>query len=150
MEEGLEKNNFIDSLRPDLGQEGLRMMAPLQLAYIGDSVYELFVRTMILSKDENVNKLHKKAIKYVKANAQAQTLQRIEDVLTDEEKSIVRRGRNAKINTSPKNSDLSEYKRATGFESLIGFLFLSKNDKRLIELLEIAHKTSNEERGYEG
>ena len=142
MEESLEKKSFVDSLRDGLDQESLRMMAPLQLAYIGDSVYELFVRTMILSKDENVNKLHKKAIKYVKANAQAESLTKLEELLTDEEKSIVRRGRNAKINTLPKNAELSEYKRATGFESLLGFLFLSKNDKRLIELLEIAHKTS--------
>ncbi len=142
MEKSLEEKSFIDSLREGLDQESLRMMAPLQLAYIGDSVYELFVRTMILSKDENVNKLHKKAIKYVKANAQAQTLKKLEELLTDDEKSIVRRGRNAKINTLPKNTELSVYKRATGFESLLGFLFLSKNDKRLIELLEIAHKTS--------
>ena len=141
MEESLEKKSFVDSLRDGLDQESLRMMAPLQLAYIGDSVYELFVRTMILSKDENVNKLHKKAIKYVKANAQAESLTKLEELLTDEEKSIVRRGRNAKINTLPKNAELSEYKRATGFESLLGFLFLSKNDKRLIELLEIAHRT---------
>lgn len=140
MEEGLERKSFIDSLRDGLDQESLRMMAPLQLAYIGDSVYELFVRTMILSRDDNVNKLHKKAIKYVKANAQAQSLKRLEAILTDEEKSIVRRGRNAKINTSPKNTELAEYKKATGFESLLGFLFLSKNDTRLIELLEIAHK----------
>ncbi len=145
MEESLEKKSFVDSLRDGLDQESLRMMAPLQLAYIGDSVYELFVRTMILSKDENVNKLHKKAIKYVKANAQAESLTKLEELLTDEEKSIVRRGRNAKINTLPKNAELSEYKRATGFESLLGFLFLSKNDKRLIELLEIAHRTPVEE-----
>ncbi|NMA49236.1 MAG: Mini-ribonuclease 3 [Tissierellia bacterium] len=145
MEESLEKKSFVDSLRDDLDQESLKMMAPLQLAYIGDSVYELFVRTMILSKDENVNKLHKKAIKYVKANAQAESLTKLEELLTDEEKSIVRRGRNAKINTLPKNAELSEYKRATGFESLLGFLFLSKNDKRLIELLEIAHRTPVEE-----
>ena len=145
MQESLEKKSFVDSLRDGLDQESLRMMAPLQLAYIGDSVYELFVRTMILSKDENVNKLHKKAIKYVKANAQAESLTKLEELLTDEEKSIVRRGRNAKINTLPKNAELSEYKRATGFESLLGFLFLSKNDKRLIELLEIAHRTPVEE-----
>lgn len=145
MEENLEKKSFVDSLRDGLDQESLRMMAPLQLAYIGDSVYELFVRTMILSKYENVNKLHKKAIKYVKANAQAESLTKLEELLTDEEKSIVRRGRNAKINTLPKNAELSEYKRATGFESLLGFLFLSKNDKRLIELLEIAHRTPVEE-----
>ncbi|MDY0234846.1 MAG: ribonuclease III domain-containing protein [Gudongella sp.] len=144
MEESIEKNSFIDSLRGGLGDENLKMMSPLTLAYIGDAVYELYVRTMILSREENVNKLHKKAVKYVKANAQADTLKRLEEVLTDEEKSIVRRGRNAKINTSPKNADLSEYKRATGFESLLGFLFLSKNDKRLIELLEIAHKIPEE------
>ena len=150
MEEGLGKNSFIDSLREGIDSESLRMMGPLQLAYIGDSVYELFVRTMILSREENVNKLHKKAVMYVKANAQAASLQRLERVLTDEEKSIVRRGRNAKINTSPKNADLSEYKRATGFESLIGYLFLSKKDKRLVELMEIAHKMPMGEDTNEG
>lgn len=145
MEESLGKKSFVDNLRDEIDNENLKMMAPLQLAYIGDSVYELYVRTMILSREENVNKLHKKAIQYVKANAQAQSLHRLEEVLTDEEKSIVRRGRNAKINSSPKNANLLEYKRATGFESLLGFLFLSKNDKRLVELLEIAHKIPLEE-----
>jgi len=150
MEEELNRGNFIDDLRGKVNKEDLKMMAPLQLAYIGDSVYELYIRTMILSKGGNVNKLHKKAIKYVKANAQSASLERLEEVLTDEEKTIVKRGRNAKINTSPKNADLLEYKRATGFESLIGYLFLSKKDKRLVELMEIAHKMPMGEDTNEG
>lgn len=102
------------------------------LAYMGDAVYELYVREHIMSSSKDqVNKLHKKAIKYVSAKAQARVLETLMDELTDDEKDIVRRGRNATANTVPKNTDVVTYKIATGFESLIGYLYLTEDKTRL-------------------
>ena len=110
------------------------MLSPLQLAYIGDAVYELFIRTYLLERDLPVHELHKEAIKYVKAKAQSDIVHGLEDELTEEEKAIVKRGRNAKTYSSPKNADLIDYKYATGFESLIGFLYLTGRQERMMEL----------------
>lgn len=102
------------------------------LAYIGDVVYELYIREHVIENSrEQVNKLHKKTIKYVSAKAQAKVVETIQNELTDEEKDIIRRGRNAEANTVPKNTDVITYKIATGFESLIGFLYLEKREERL-------------------
>lgn len=106
------------------------------LAYIGDVVYELYIREhVILNSNEQVNKLHKKTIKYVSAKAQAKIVDAILDDLTQEEKDILRRGRNAAANTVPKNTDVVTYKIATGFEAMIGFVYLKKDMKRLEELI---------------
>ncbi len=143
----MEKNLDIKSFRDvDEGivQEDLRMMSPLQLAYIGDAVFELLVRTAILSRDVSVNKLHKEATKYVKANAQAESVLKLDEILTDEERSFIRRGRNARINSSPKNVDLRDYKYATGFECLMGYLYLSGNDERLIQLFKHIYQSDAE------
>lgn len=102
------------------------------LAYIGDAIYELHIREHIVEKfKENVNKSHKRAIKYVSAKAQAKITNEILEELTDDERDIVRRGRNASTNTVPKNTDVVTYKIATGFESLIGYLYLTKETDRL-------------------
>ena len=114
----------------------IEMYNPLVLAYVGDSVYETFVRTLLVSKGSmQVNKLHKGAIKYVKAKSQAGILQKLEEDLTEDEKIIVKRGRNTKSATVPKNAELSDYRYATGFECLIGYLFLTGRVERLMELL---------------
>lgn len=119
----------------------VRMLSPLQLAYIGDAVYELFVRSYIMLQNNlKVNDLHKEAVKFVKAKAQAQIILALETQLTEEEWGIVKRGRNAKINSAPKNANLSEYRYATGFESLIGYLYLTGQDDRLSHIFEVAVK----------
>lgn len=106
------------------------------LAYIGDVVYELYVREHVISNShEQVNKLHKKTIKYVSAKAQAKIVEALQDELSIDEKDIIRRGRNADANTVPKNTDVVTYKIATGFEALIGYLYLSKNETRLKDLI---------------
>ena len=106
------------------------------LAYIGDVVYELYVRKHVIeSSHEQVNKLHKKTIKYVSAKAQAKIVEEITPFLLDEEKDILRRGRNTEANTVPKNTDVITYKIATGFEALIGFLYLNENIERLEEII---------------
>lgn len=115
------------------------------LAYIGDVVYELYIREHVISNSrEQVNKLHKKTIKYVSAKAQAKVVANIEKELSDEEKDIIRRGRNADANTVPKNTDVVTYKIATGFESLIGFLYLEKREERLKYIIEKSIKVIEE------
>ena len=102
------------------------------LAYIGDVVYELYIREHVISNSrEQVNKLHKKTIKYVSAKAQARIVEALNSEFSEEEKDVIRRGRNAEANTVPKNTDVITYKIATGFEALIGYLYLLKNEERL-------------------
>ena len=114
----------------------VKLMPPLVWAYVGDSVYELFIRTHLVNNTKlNPHKLHVEAINYVKAKAQAEILERIQEYLTDEEKDIVRRGRNAENHHLPKNSNVADYSHATAFEALIGYLYLSKQDERLKEIL---------------
>ncbi len=107
----------------------------LVLAYIGDCVYELFVRTYLI-RDNNlpVKKLHRDAISLVNASAQAWLYHKIEDILTEEEMSVYKRGRNTNSHP-PKNADLQEYKSATGVEALIGYLYLKGDSDRILELL---------------
>ena len=117
--------------------EEVKLMPPLVWAYIGDAVYELYIRTNLVNNTKlNPHKLHVEAIKYVKAQAQAKILKTITEILTEEEKDIVRRGRNAQNHHLPKNANLDEYSHATAFEALIGYLYLTKQDERLREILE--------------
>ena len=120
------------------------LYSPLVLAYIGDSVYELFVRTKVIEEhpDMPAYKLHKLTVGYVKAHAQSNSICAIEDILTEDELSAYKRGRNAKSATVPKNADLTEYRRATGFEALIGYLYLKNEKERLEELMEIAYNSA--------
>lgn len=118
------------------GEKELMMVHPLVLAYVGDSVYEMFIRTYLVKNNKvPVHKLHKLSITYVKAKAQCDTLHRIMDELTEDELDIVRRGRNAKSGTIPKNADVNEYKYATAFETLLGYLYMKKDLDRLTYIL---------------
>ena len=115
----------------------VNLMSPLTWAYVGDCVYELYIRTKLVNETNyKPNKLHIEAIKYVKAKSQADLLLKIQDKLTDEEREIVRRGRNAQNHHLPKNSDVQEYMYATAFEALIGYLYLTKKFKRVKEILQ--------------
>ncbi|WP_102834449.1 Mini-ribonuclease 3 [Clostridioides difficile] len=108
-------------------------MSPLVLAYLGDTVYETYIREYLIRQNtqRKVNDLHKLAIKYVKAKAQATIIHEIEIELTEEESKIYKRGRNQKSKTSPKNADIIDYKHATGFEALVGYLYLNNEIERL-------------------
>ena len=118
-------------------EEEVNMMSPLTWAYIGDCVYELYVRQELVNKTSlKPHNLHIEAIKYVKASKQAEILNTIMDKLTDEEKDIVRRGRNAQNHHLPKNASIQDYMYATAFEALIGYLYLTKKDERLKEILQ--------------
>ena len=113
-------------------------MQPLIWAYVGDSVYELYIRTHLTNTTKlKPHKLHIESIKYVKAKAQADLLEKIMDNLTEEEKDIVRRGRNAENHHLPKNATVQEYMYSTAFEALIGYLYLTKQDERLKEILSM-------------
>lgn len=113
------------------------MYSPAQLAYAGDAVYELLVRSYILRKYEfNVNLMHKETVNFVKASAQADFVKRLDPILTEEERRIVKRGRNAKVNTSAKNQDIIDYRYATGFEALIGYLYLKEEQERILYLFD--------------
>lgn len=116
----------------------------LVLAYIGDAVYEVFTRKKVLSMhpDMPAHKLHIQNVGYVKAKAQSNAMLVIEPMLSEKELGIYKRGRNAKSATVPKNADLTDYRRATGFEALIGYLHLSKEEDRLQELMEIAFQNA--------
>lgn len=119
--------------------EEVKLMKPLVWAYIGDCVYELFIRMELVNTTSlDPHRLHVEATKYVKAKAQADLLKKIEEFLTEEEKDIVRRGRNAQNHHMPKNAEMIDYRYATAFEALIGYLYLSKQDERLKEILKMA------------
>ena len=112
------------------------LIPALVLAYVGDAVYEVYVRTKIINDGfAKTNVLHHKATEYVKARAQAEILDNIYESLTDEEKDVVRRGKNATSHTIPKNADVLDYKKATAFEALIGYLFLSDKKDRLDDII---------------
>ena len=119
----------------------VNQMSPLVWAYIGDSVYEQYIRDYLVTNTKyKPHKLHVEATKFVKAAAQARILELLEKDLTEEEKEIVRRARNTKNHHLPKNSNVQEYMYATAFEGLIGYLHLSKNTTRLNEILELSLK----------
>lgn len=119
-------------------KEELKLISPLTWAYIGDAVYELYVREYLI-KNTNLkpHRLHIETIKYVKASAQANILKKVEEYLTEEEKDIVKRGRNTKTHSAPKNADLTDYMYATAFEALIGYLYVTEQNKRLEEILKL-------------
>ena len=118
--------------------EDVKMLSPLVWAYVGDSVYELYVRThLVNNSNAKPHKLHLESVKYVKAEAQAEVLEKISKSLTDDEKEIARRGRNAENHHLPKNANISDYSHSTGFEALIGFLYLTNQDERLEEILSL-------------
>ena len=115
----------------------VRAYSPLTLAYIGDAVYELVIRTVIVERaNKAANELHKKAVKYVQAGTQAAMIIALQDVLTEDEMAVFKRGRNAKSNTSAKNASITDYRKATGFEALIGYLYLMDDMDRVLYLVK--------------
>ena len=119
-----------------LEDQDIRSYSPLTLAYIGDGVYELIIRTILVKKGNcPVNRLHKKASSLVKAAAQSAIIEKIEEELTQEEHDIYRRGRNAHSPTMAKHPTMADYRRATGFEALMGYLYLKEDYERMITLV---------------
>ncbi len=131
------ENYLIASFK--LGEVDLRTYSPLTLAYIGDGIYDLIIRTILVSRgNSQANKLHKKASAIVKASTQAEMIKYLveHEYLTEEEQGIFKRGRNALTATKAKNASVSEYRKATGFAALMGYLYLKKDMERMIDLIK--------------
>ena len=132
------KESIIDKVSGALGCEVRepRLLSPLVLAYIGDTVYDLYVRSqLLLTSDATAHGLHLMATKRVCAKAQAEAVQRILPTLTEEEQYIFRRGRNSHMGTVPKHAQMADYRAATGLEALLGYLYLKGEDQRLSQLM---------------
>ncbi len=122
-------------------EKQINQMSPLTWAYVGDAVYELYVRSYLIDTTNlKPNNLHKESIKYVKARAQAEILSNLQEILTEEEREVVRRARNTQNHHLPKNANVQEYMYATALEGLIGYLYLTKQTKRLDELFKLILK----------
>lgn len=112
-----------------------KQLSPLNLAFIGDCIYEILVREMLVTNaNRPVNDLHKESVKFVSARAQTEAFEKIKGILTEEETAIYKRGRNAKVGHSPKSATEGEYHCATGVEALFGYLYLTEQTDRIKEL----------------
>lgn len=115
-----------------------KQLSPLNLAFVGDCIYEILVReTLVTDANRPVNDLHKESVKFVSAKAQTEAFEKIKNCLTEEEMAIYKRGRNAKVGHSPKSATEGEYHCSTGVETLFGYLYLTDNTERLKELFAI-------------
>ena len=135
MEESISRLD--GAFRETFGLEAvdLKTYSPLTLAYIGDAVYELVIRSIIVEKgNAPVNKLHKRSSQLVKAKSQAEAAVKLMDVFTEEELAVYKRGRNTRSHTMAKNADMMDYRMATGFEAVMGYLHLKQDYARIIEL----------------
>ena len=136
MEESLSLSSRIRELI-GLKEVVMKAYSPLTLAYIGDAAYELVIRTMVVEKgNRQASQLHRLTTSYVKAQAQAAMIEALEPELTEEELAIYKRGRNAKSYTSAKNASILDYRKATGLEALIGYLYLSGREERVLFLIK--------------
>ena len=116
----------------------IRTYSPLALAYIGDGIFDLVIRSIVVGKgNTGANQLHRRTSQVVKASSQSAMIEKLMPYLTEEEQGIYKRGRNAKYPTMAKNATISDYRRARGFEALMGYLYLSDRFERLVELVKI-------------
>ena len=116
----------------------IRSYSPLALAYIGDGIYDLVIRSMIVGKgNTHANQLHRQTSQLVKAQTQSDMIEILKPQLTEKEMAVYKRGRNAKSPTMAKNASMSDYRRATGFEALMGYLYLENQMERMMELIKI-------------
>lgn len=136
-----ESVTILEAIKRDFscGEIDIRTYSPLALAYIGDAIYDLVIRTIVVERgNTSANKLHKKTVNYVNARIQAQMIEALMDELTEEEAAVYKRGRNAKSYTTAKNASVIEYRKATGFEALCGYLYLTGKQERMLTLIKKA------------
>ena len=139
MEKGITFE-FYDQIREVLGlpETDVDSYSPLVLAYMGDCVYDLIIKSMVVSRgNKQVHRLHEETSSYVQASAQSRMMRAMQPHRTEEEHAIYRRGRNTRSVSAAKNQTITDYRRATGFEALVGYLFLKKRYARLMELVKI-------------
>lgn len=139
MEKGITFE-FYDQIREVLGlpETDVDSYSPLVLAYMGDCVYDLIIKSMVVSRgNKQVHRMHEETSSYVQASAQSRMMRAMQPHLTEEEHAIYRRGRNTRSVSAAKNQTITDYRRATGFEALVGYLFLKKRYARLMEIVKI-------------
>lgn len=136
MEESISTLEQIKACFDYEGQD-IRNYSPLALAYMGDAVYELIIRTVVVGRaNRSANDLHKQTVQYVKAETQAKMIMALAEELDEEEKAVFKRGRNAKPHTTARNASAGDYHKATGFEALMGYLYLENRMERLLYLVK--------------
>lgn len=141
---GFEFDSYMQEIF-EMQEVDIHMYSPLTLAYIGDGIYELIIRSLVVNQgNKQVNKLHKETSSLVQASTQSLMMRAMQEHLTEEEHSVYRRGRNSKAVTPAKNQSITDYRRATGFEALLGYLYLKKDWKRLLDLVKIGLDSLNE------
>ena len=136
MEKSLE---LLEQIKETFGckEADVRAYSPLTLAYIGDAVYEVIIRTVVVERaNRAANELHKRTVKYVQAGMQAAMIETLLEELTEDEESVYKRGKNAKSYTVPKNASIQDYRKATGFEALVGYLYLTGQTERMLYLVK--------------
>lgn len=141
-----ESMTILEAIKRDFGcgEVDIRTYSPLTLAYIGDAIYDLVIRTIVVERgNRSADKLHKKTVTYVNARVQARMIEALENDLTEEEEAVYHRGRNAKSYSSAKNASVIEYRKATGLEALCGYLYLQGQQERLLYLIRTAIEKIN-------
>lgn len=139
MEKELNKKELLDQIKTEFqcGEVDIRSYSPLTLAFLGDCVFEIIIRTVIVERGNRPpNRLHKDKAKIVNAATQARMIEVLEEELTEEERNVYHRGRNAKSYTSAKNASITDYRKATGLEALCGYLYLQGRMDRVLELVK--------------
>ena len=147
MEKGLEWqfDSYLQEIF-QLKEVDVQEYSPLTLAYIGDGIYDLVIRTLVINRgNKQVQKLHQETSALVQASAQSRMMRVLQEKLTEEEHAFYKRGRNAKSVSPAKNQSVTDYRRATGFEALMGYLYLKKNWKRMLELIRDGLESLEEE-----
>lgn len=138
MEKGLELelDSYMHSLF-EMKEVDISSYSPLTLAYIGDSIYDLIIKTLVINEgNKQVKKLHSETSSMVQASAQSEMMRTLQPLLTEEEHAVYKRGRNAKSVSPAKNQSVTDYRRATGFEALMGWLYLKKEYARMLDLIK--------------
>lgn len=135
-----ESVTILDAIKEkfDCGEVDIRTYSPLTLAYIGDAIYDLVIRTVVVERaNRSAKNLHKTVIRYVNARTQAQMIEVLEAELSEDETAVYHRGRNAKAYTTAKNASVAEYRMATGLEALFGYLYMNGETDRLLTLVRL-------------
>lgn len=149
MEKSVEFENYMREIF-QMQEVDVQTYSPLTLAYIGDCIYDLIIKNLVINRgNKQVQKLHKETSALVQAQTQSKMMRTMQEYLTDEEHAVYRRGRNSKTVTPAKNQTITDYRRATGFEALLGYLYLQKDYKRLLDLVKIGLDSLKEEKSDE-
>lgn len=149
MEKSVEFENYMRKIF-QMQEVDVQTYSPLTLAYIGDCIYDLIIKNLVINQgNKQVQKLHKETSALVQAQTQSKMMRTMQEHLTEEEHAVYRRGRNSKTVTPAKNQTITDYRRATGFEALLGYLYLQKDYKRLLDLVKIGLDSLKEDESNE-